>query len=285
MMIAITGASGFIGTKLALRLRTEGYGIAPVSLRGVTDPSVLAAKVRGCGAIVHLAGEPVAQRWTAAAKQRIRDSRVLGTRLLVDAIAQMDAKPQVLVSTSAIGYYGSRGDEVLTEGSSPGSDFLAQVVRDWEAEARRAESFGVRVVLPRVGLVLGTEGGVLQKLLLPFRLGLGGRLGSGKQWSSWIHVDDLTSLFEFAILEPRITGPLNAVAPNPLTNAEFTRALAKAVHRPALFPVPEFALKLGAGEMAEMLLGGQRVLPHATEAAGFRFRHPRLADALEQLLQ
>lgn len=285
MKIAITGASGFIGTKLTLRFRAEGYGVVPVSLRGAMDAQALAAKLEGCGAVIHLAGEPVAQRWSDAAKQRIRDSRVLGTRLLVDAIAQMDTKLQVLISTSAIGYYGSRGDEVLTEESSPGSDFLAQVVRDWEAEARRAESFGVRVVMPRVGLVLGTEGGVLQKLLLPFRLGLGGRIGSGKQWSSWIHIDDLILLFEYAIAEPRMHGPVNAVAPNPVTNAEFTEILAKALHRPALFPVPAFALKLGAGEMAEMLLGGQKVLPQAAEAVGFRFRYLRLADALAQLLE
>jgi len=289
MNIAITGASGFIGKRLTVRLRAEGHGVIPVSFRGASDAAAkdvetVAKKIEGCAAVIHLAGEPVAQRWTDAAKKRILESREKGTRLIVDAIGKLEQKPKLLISASGVGYYGSRGNEVLTETSAPGSDFLAEVCKAWEAEARKAEAFGVRVVNPRIGVVLGSDGGALEKMLLPFRLGVGGKIGSGAQWTAWIHVDDLISLIVFALKESELRGPVNAAAPNPVTNAEFTKALASALHRPAIFPVPGFALKMAMGEMSEMLLGGQRVIPEAAQAAGFRFRYPKLADALKEIL-
>jgi uncharacterized protein (TIGR01777 family) len=244
----------------------------------------VAGQLEGCRAVIHLAGEPVAQRWTHAAKRRILGSRVAGTRTIVDAIGLCRQKPEVLISASGVGYYGSRGDEILTEGASPGSDFLAGVCQAWEAEARKAEAFGVRVVNPRIGLVLDAAGGALEKMLLPFKFGVGGRIGSGAQWVSWIHLSDLIGLVRFAILEPSLHGPLNAVAPDPVTNAEFTKELAAALHRPAIFPVPGLVLKLAVGEMSEMLLGSQRVLPEGAQAAGFRFRYAKLADALAEIL-
>jgi uncharacterized protein (TIGR01777 family) len=223
----------------------------------------------------------VAQRWTTGARERILNSRIEGTRSLVAALRHQP--PAVLVSASAIGYYGSRGDEILTESSPAGSDFLAQVALGWEREARAAETSGVRVVTPRIGVVLGRGGGALAKMATPFRLGVGGRLGSGRQWMSWIALDDLVALVEFALMDVPLSGPVNAVAPNPVTNADFTRELAAALHRPAIFPVPEFALKLLLGEMSQMLLGSQRVVPEAALRAGFRFRFTEAGETLRQI--
>jgi hypothetical protein len=234
--------------------------------------------------LVHLTGEPVAQRWTPEVKQRIRSSRVDGTRNLVSALAKLSERPRVLVCASAIGYYGSRGDDLLTETSSPGGDFLAQVVVDWERAAGEAEALGIRVVPLRFGVVLGKDGGALPKMLPPFRLGLGGRLSSGQQWMSWIHVDDVIGLIRFALENSAVRGALNATALQPVTNAEFTRELAAALHRPAVFPVPGLALKLLFGEMAEVILGSQRVVPRAALSAGFRFEYPELRGALARLL-
>jgi uncharacterized protein (TIGR01777 family) len=276
MIVAVTGASGFIGRRLTERLRADGHTVREISLR--SGPPIVPV----CHAVVHLAGEPVAQRWTRVARERILNSRVEGTKSLVQALSEHP--PPVLVSASAIGYYGSRGDEILTETSKPGADFLAQVVIGWEREARSAEQFGVRVVPLRFGVVLGRGGGALKKMLLPFRLGLGGRLGSGSQWTSWIHLDDLISLIAFAIESPQCKGAINAVAPHPVTNAEFTHDLARALHRPAIFPVPEFALKLLFGEMAGMILGSQRVVPEAALQAAFEFRFPLLGPALRQIM-
>jgi uncharacterized protein len=279
MNIAITGASGFIGQALARRLRAAGHHVTSVSLRTAPRPEGFA----GCDAVVHLAGEPVAQRWTAAARERILSSRVQATRGLVAALHHHPSgakPPSVLVSASAVGYYGSRGDEVLTEEAAPAGDFLASVCAGWEQEARMAESFGVRVVTPRIGVVLGPDGGALRQILLPFKMGVGGRLGSGRQWMSWIHLDDLIALIDFAIATPAISGPVNATAPHPVTNAEFTRALAAVLHRPAIFPVPEFALKLLFGEMSQVLLGSQRVIPKAALRAGFEFRYSDVGLAL-----
>jgi uncharacterized protein (TIGR01777 family) len=276
--IAITGASGFIGRALADRLRSGGHAVTPVSLRAAPRPESFPA----CDALVHLAGEPVVQRWTAAARERIRNSRIEGTRALVAALR--DRPPRVLVSASAVGYYGSRGDDPLTEAAAPGADFLGEVAVGWEREARAAEAFGVRVVTPRIGVVLGRGGGALARMTLPFRLGVGGRLASGKQWMSWIHLDDLIALIEFAIATPALDGPLNAVAPHPVTNAEFTRELAHALRRPAIFPVPAFALKLVFGEMAQVLLGSQRAIPEAALRAGFRFRYSDVGPALAAAL-
>jgi uncharacterized protein (TIGR01777 family) len=277
MKIIITGGSGFIGRAIAERLRASGHSVTAVSLRTPPGPEVFA----GCAAVVHLAGEPVAQRWTGAAKERIMNSRVQGTRTLVAALRQQP--PTVLVSASAIGYYGSRGDEILTEDSPPGSDFLGQVAVAWEQEARAAEEFGVRVVTPRIGVVLGRGGGALPKMALPFRFGVGGRLGDGKQWTSWIHLDDLIALVEFSIATTTIRGAVNAVAPIPVTNAAFTQELAAALHRPAIFPVPAAALKLLLGEMSQVVLASQRVIPEAALRAGFQFRFTDLGEALRQI--
>jgi hypothetical protein len=276
MNVAITGASGFVGRALSERLRSSGHSITAISLRTQPPPEVFA----GCQAVVNLAGEPVAQRWTPAVRERISNSRVQATRSLVAALRKQP--PEVLVSASAVGYYGSRGDEILTEDSPPGHDFLGQVAVGWEQEAHAAEQFGVRVVTPRIGVVLGRGGGALAQMLLPFRLGVGGRLGTGKQWMSWIALEDLVSLIEFAVEDAALSGPVNAVAPNPVTNAAFTRELAATLHRPAILPVPAFALKILFGEMSEILLGGQRVIPQAALRAGFQFRYAELGEALRQ---
>lgn len=278
MNVAITGASGFVGHALSERLRASGHNVSAVSLRSQPSPEIFA----GCQAVVNLAGEPVAQRWTAAARERISSSRIEGTRSLVAALRPYP--PAVLVSASAVGYYGSRGDEILTEDSPPASDFLGQLALGWEREAHVAEQFGVRVVTPRIGVVLGRGGGALAQMLLPFRLGVGGRLGTGAQWMSWIALDDLVSLIEFAIEDAALSGPVNAVAPNPVTNAAFTRELAAALHRPAILPVPAFALKILFGEMSQVLLGGQRVIPRAALRSGFQFRFADLGHALRAAL-
>jgi uncharacterized protein len=278
MKIAITGASGFIGRALTDRLRAGGHAVTGISLRQGVKPDSFPP----CDAVIHLAGEPVAQRWTAAARKRIRDSRIQGTRQLVEALRVRP--PAVLISASAIGYYGSRRNDILTEEAMPSSDFLGKIAVAWEQEAFAAEAFGVRVVVPRIGVVLGPGGGALQKMLVPFRLGLGGRLGNGKQWMSWIHIDDLVALIEFAIATPELSGPVNAAAPSPVTNAEFTRELARALHRPAIFPVPAFVLKLIFGEMSQVLLASQRVLPEAALRAGFDFRYSDLGLALAAAL-
>ncbi|MDP9114587.1 MAG: TIGR01777 family oxidoreductase [Acidobacteriota bacterium] len=277
MKVAITGGSGFIGRAIAERLRASGHVVTAVSLR--TPPR--SELFEGCGAVVHLAGEPVAQRWTAAAKERIMNSRVQGTQSLVAALRKQP--PAVLISASAIGYYGSRGDEILTEESSPGAGFLAQVAMAWEQEAVTAEEFGVRVVTPRIGVVLGRGGGALAKMALPFRFGVGGRLADGKQWTSWIHLDDLAALVEFSIANAALRDAVNAVAPSPVTNATFTRELAAALHRPAVFPVPAAALKFLMGEMSQIVLASQRVIPEAASRAGFQFRFKEVDEALRQI--
>ena len=235
-------------------------------------------------AVVHLAGEPIAQRWTQPAKKRIYTSRVEGTRQLVSAIGRLRHKPTVLVSASAIGYYGDRGDETLIERSAWGNGFLTGVCRDWEREALRAREFGLRVVTPRFATVLGREGGALPRMLTPFRYGLGGKFGDGRQWMSWIHMEDLLRLLLFAIENPAVSGAINASSPRPVTNAEFTSTLAAALHRPAILAVPKMALRLALGEMSTVLLGSLRVLPQRTEQMGFRFEQPKLARALAHLL-
>lgn len=279
MKIAITGASGFVGRRLDVRLRARGHSVIPVSLRGDLNPSDFAE----CDAVAHFAGEPVAQRWTAAVKRRILESRVDGTRRLIEALRPHP--PNVLVSASAIGYYGSRGDEILTEQSTPGNDFLAEVAIAWEREAQEVERLGTRLLRLRVGIVLGPGGGALGKMLLPFRLGLGGRLGNGQQWMSWIHIDDLCDLAMLAMKESTLRGVLNAVSPHPVTNSEFTRSLAHALHRPAVIPVPALALKLLYGEMAGALLASQRVMPEGAVRAGFEFQYPELTSALIKIIE
>lgn len=279
MTIGITGASGFVGRALSARLGKAGHQVRPISLRAALPADALA----GVDAVVHLAGEPVAQRWTADARARILSSRVEGTRALVDAMRVH--RVQAMVSASAVGYYGSRGDDVLTESEPAAPDFLGQVAQAWERGAMQAEPLGVRVTRVRIGMVLGANGGALQKMLPPFRLGLGGPIGGGQQWMSWIHMDDLLSLMEFLLRESTVRGVFNAVAPFPVTNAEFTRALAEAVHRPAILPVPAFAVKMLFGEMAEIVLGSQRAIPDAAARSGFTFAHADVFGALEQVLK
>jgi len=296
--IVISGASGLIGRRLLKNLSAAGHSIHVLSRHAGTNlpPGVKLStwdpvknqppeeSLRDAGAVIHLAGEPVAQRWTAHTRQLIRESRVMGTRNLVQAIEKLPGKPEALICASAIGYYGSRGDEVLTESSAPATSYLADVCQAWEKEAQAAEALGVRVVGVRIGLVLDSRGGALQRMLPPFRMGIGGRLGSGKQWMSWIHLEDLAAMFQFALDHP-VRGAFNGVAPYPVSNSEFTRALGQALHRPAIFPVPAFALKALFGEMSEILLASQRVAPAAVEAAGFRFRFPQLDAALRDLLR
>jgi uncharacterized protein (TIGR01777 family) len=298
MNVTVTGATGFIGNRLVHELLQAGHSIHALGRKrnaGLpqavgfsewrsTEAEPPAESLAAADAIVHLAGEPVAQRWTPEVKERIRSSRVDGTRNLVKALLKQAQRPRVLICASAIGYYGSRGDEVLTETSLPGRDFLAQVVVDWEQAARQAEALGIRVVPLRFGVVLGKDGGALTKMLPPLRLGLGGRLASGQQWMSWIHVDDVIGLIRFALENSAARGPMNATSPHPATNAEFTRELAAVLHRPAIFPVPRFALKTLFGEMAEIILGSQRVIPKAAQSAGFQFQYPELRPALLRLL-
>lgn len=295
--VVVTGATGFIGAALLPALRADGFALAalardPVraSLRlgpdvacyewdGVTPPP--RGAFDGAVAVIHLAGEPVASgRWTAERKRAILSSRTDGTASLVEALASCSARPPVLVSASAVGYYGDRGDEWLDEGASRGDDFLASVCAAWEAAAGRAADCGMRVVTPRIGIVLDAGGGALQKLLAPARLGLGGPLGHGRQWMSWIHRDDLVALLLLAVHDVALHGALNAVAPEPVTNATMAATLGRVLHRPAILSVPAFTLRLALGEMADVLLGSQRVRPARAEAAGFSWRYATLEPAL-----
>lgn len=296
MKILISGVSGLVGSATADALRAERYDIARfVRPRGSYergdvrwDPSsasIDAAAMEGADAVVHLAGAGIADaRWSEERKKVLRDSRIDSTRLLIDAIARLQRKPRVLIAASAIGYYGDRGDEVLTESSGNGKGSLAALARDWEAESLRAESLGLRAVLLRFGMILSAHGGALPRMIAPFRLGLGGRLGSGKQWVSWIALEDAVRVIGAALVDERLSGPINVVAPYPVRNAEFTGALARALHRPAIFVVPAFALRLALGEMAgELLLSSQRVEPRKLIAQGHAFRFPGLDAALHSL--
>jgi hypothetical protein len=290
--IAITGASGLIGRALLARLRSSGRRVRRLvrserpddgdaivwdPARGMLDPRDL----EGAEAVVHLAGEPIAQRWTGSRRAAIRESRVRGTTVLARAIASLERKPSVMLSGSAVGYYGDRGDEALDEESASGTDFLAGVVREWEGSTSAAKDAGVRVVLLRTGIVLNLHGGALQRFLPPFRLGVGGPIGTGRQWMSWISLDDHLGAMEHALATTGLHGPVNLVSPNPVTNAEFAATLGRVLGRPALVPVPSFALELLYGEMARAtILAGQRVLPRALLRTGFRFAHPTLEEAL-----
>jgi len=251
-------------------------------MRGVLSPSDL----EGADAVVHLAGEPLAHRWTDARKRAIRESRVRGTELVARTIAVLDHRPRVLLSGSAIGIYGDRGDEPVDEESALGSGFLAGVTREWEAASVAAADAGVRVVLLRTGIVLSPNGGALERLLLPFRLGVGGPIGSGRQWMSWISLEDHVRAMEHALATTGMHGPVNLVSPNPVTNAEFAATLGRVLSRPALVPAPAFALELVYGEMARAtILAGQRVLPKMLLRAGFHFAHPTLEQALRYELE
>ncbi len=289
MRVLVTGGTGLVGKPACDALRAAGHDVTLVSREPGRVPARaigwdgLGAAMPETDAIVNLAGEPIAGgRWTAARKQEIRRSRIESTRALVDAIATADPRPTVLVSASAVGFYGDRGDQPLDETAAPGHDFLARVCVDWEAEASRAELHGLRVTRLRFGIVLAPDGGALSAMLLPFRAGVGGRLGSGRQWMSWVHRDDVVGLIRDAVAGEAYTGAVNVTSPNPVTNADFTRALGRAVHRPTMLPVPGIALRLVLGEMATMLLAGQRALPAVAQRTGYAWRQPELPAALER---
>jgi uncharacterized protein (TIGR01777 family) len=291
MNVAITGASGFIGTPLVRRLQDAGHTVLTIGrAHGGSPPDIVwdaatsidAARLDGVDAVVHLAGESIAQRWTSDAKRRIRDSRVQGTSLLARTLAALPRRPRVLVSMSAIGIYGNRGDDTIDESSPIGRGFLAEIGAAWEGSADAARAAGIRVVHPRLGIVLSPEGGALGKMLPIFSLGAGGKIGSGRQWMSWISRTDTLRALEFLVTSESLEGAVNLTAPAPVTNAEFTSVLGKALHRPTIAPVPEFAIKLLYGEMGEAtVIEGQKVLPKKLLEAGFEFSHKTLPAALE----
>jgi uncharacterized protein len=292
--VLVSGASGLIGTALIPSLETRGYEVVrlvrgPANGNGriVWDPSrpIPPESVSGFDVIVHLAGESIAGRWNEVKKQKIRDSRVTGTRNLAQALAQAKNKPQIFVCSSAIGYYGTRGDEVLRENSAAGTGFLPDVCRDWEAATEAAIKSGIRTVHIRTGIVLSPKGGALAKMLPPFRLGLGGRIGDGRQWMSWIDVDDMIGAIHHILKTDLLQGPVNMVAPKPVTNVEFTKTLASVLSRPAIFPLPAFAIRSIFGEMGEtLLLGSQRIEPARLVETGYPFRFRELRDSLKNLL-
>ena len=293
--VAVAGASGLLGSALVRRLAADGHTVLRMVRRAPRgadevrwDPTagrVDAAAREGVDAVVNLAGESVAERWTPARKARIRESRAGATRLLATTLAGLKRKPRVLVNASAVGIYGDRAEERLDEASTPGTGFLAEVVREWEAAAEPAASAGIRVVLPRFGVVLSARGGALAKLLTPFRLGAGGTMGGGGQWMPWISLDDAVALMELAIHDERFAGPVNVVA-GAVTNQQFTHTLGHVLSRPTLVPVPAFALKLAFGEMAsETILVSQRAEPRALTQLGYSFIHPELEDAIRAALK
>jgi len=301
MRVLITGATGFIGRRLCDILAAAGHELVALSRNPAAAKSEVPrlaeahaweplaggapkAAFEGIDAVVHLAGDSVSGRWTKKKMQAIRDSREIGTRNLVDSIAAADARPQVLVSASAIGYYGDRGDEELIEGSEPGDDFLAQVCRAWEREAQKAEELGVRLVRLRIGVVVGAGGGALEAMLPPFKMGIGGPMGSGRQWWSWVHRDDLVAMIQRALEDSSMKGVYNATSPQPLRQKEFGKILGKVLHRPAFVPTPAFALRLVLGGFSTELLSSKRVLPARLQEAGFEFLYPELEGALGEAL-
>jgi len=300
MKILISGATGLIGRALCHVFNEDGHTIVGVS-RSSRKPSGLnvgemyqwdsqagpppEAALDQVDAVINLAGEPIAaKRWSDQQKKSIRDSRIVTTRNLVEGMRRAKRKPEVFVSSSAVGYYGNRGDDRLEETSPPGRGFMSEVCQEWEREAARASELGIRVVFVRTGVVLSADGGALEKMLPPFKMGAGGRLGSGKQWFPWIHIDDIVGIFRHSIVNAKATGPINGAAPQPATNAEFTRELGHALHRPAFLPVPEIALRILMGEMADVLFDSQRVIPAAALASGYEFRYPQLGPALADVL-
>ena len=302
MKVLITGSTGLVGTALVKALVRDGHTVCRlVRPQSVTSGgakegfdvawSPVTGELGGAGvgadAVVNLAGASIAEgRWTKERKELLRASRIDTTRALVNALAKTNVRPRVLVSASAICIYGSRGDEVLTEESKPGTEFLADLAREWEAEAIKAEALGIRVVLARFGIILARHGGALPRMILPFKLGVGGRVGPGKQWVSWITLEDVVAIIRLAMENETVRGAVNVAAPNAVQNADFTKVLAQALHRPALFPAPAFALRLALGEMADaLLLSSQRVKPQALQRLGYRFLHSELSAAMNAILQ
>ena len=291
MRLFITGGTGFIGTGLCQRLLEDGHELTVLTRQ---PPRPAASRVHylawssptwstalaPCDAVINLAGESVATRWTPSRKHAIRDSRLVTTRRLIESLTDISPRPRVLVSASAIGYYGPRGDEPLEESSLSGQGFLARTCQEWESQAQQAESLGVHVVRLRIGVVLGPDGGALSKMLPMFRVGLGGPIGSGRQWMSWIHRDDIVGLIRWALARQQVSGAVNATAPEPVTMRVFAQTLGRAVRRPAVLPAPALMLRMLLGEMAEMLVTGQRVLPTVALAHGYSFQFPQLTQAL-----
>ncbi len=297
MKVLISGGSGLVGTALTESLRSEGHTVAHLVRPGGAasegdirwDPTsgfINLNAMEAAEAVVNLNGASIGGgRWTPARKKLLRSSRVDSTRFLVDSVAGLKQKPRVFISASAIGYYGNRGDETLNESSGPGSDFLAEICRDWEAAALRAQTGGIRTVLTRFGIILSAKGGALTQMVTPFKLGLGGRLGSGKQWMSWVALDDVIGILRGVLSNEQSSGPVNVVAPDPVRNTEFTRVLASVLHRPAMLPAPEFALRLALGEMADaLLLSSQRVQSERPPATTHAFRYENLEPALHAIL-
>ena len=292
--VLISGSSGLIGAALVRQLASQGWQVTRLTRTNASganqvswDPSkpMLPESVSGFDAVIHLAGESIAERWTKARKQAIRDSRVGGTRNISEALARSAKRPALLLAASAIGFYGDRGDEVLVEQSSAGRGFLAEVCRDWEIATQAAAKAGIRTVQARFGVVLARSGGALAKMLTPFRLGVGGNLGSGGQWWSWVALDDVIGAIEHILKADTLEGPVNVVSPNPVTNREFTKSLASALSRPAVFPMPAFAARMALGSMAdELLLASQRVDPAKLRSSGYRFQYTDLRPALEAIL-
>lgn len=301
MKILITGATGLVGTALATALPKDGHMVCRLIRPSTKTPDApagtfdvqwnpqtgeLGGAAVGAEVVVNLAGAPVTGgRWTAARKKILRASRIDATRALVNALEKMNAKPDVLISASAIGYYGNRGDEILTEESDPGTEFLALLAKDWEAEALRAEAFRTRVVLARFGIILAKLGGALPAMMAPFKFGVGGRIGTGGQWTSWIALEDVIEIIRYAINNRAVHGPINVVSPEPVTNSQFAKTLAAAMHRPAILPAPAFALRalLGKQMADEMLLASQRVLPNRLDQSGYVFKGPNLGKVLHNI--
>ena len=296
MKILISGSHGLVGTALIKALEPEGHEIYRL-VRHYPDSSeqiewsperysIALSLIEGFDAVVHLAGESIAEgRWTDEKKKKIRESRTRGTKLLADALGNLTNPPRVLLSASAIGYFGDRDEEVLTETSAPGNDFLSEVCVEWEKTTSHATAMGVRVMNARFGIILDKEGGALKKMLPPFRMGIGGKIGSGKQWMSWIALDDVVSALKLALTNESLAGPVNFVAPNPVRNAEFTKTLGHVLSRPTIFPIPKFGVRLAFGEMADaLLLTSQRVEPKVLKEAGYQFQFPDLRSALSHVL-
>ncbi len=299
MRILITGASGLIGTELQKSFNEKGYEMLLASRSdpkeeghirwhmdtGFADDDL--ARLEGLDAVIHLAGENVSGlRWTEDKKKAIRDSRVFGTRTMIEAFAKLEKKPKVFVSGSAIGFYGDRADDEMTETSAAGDTFLAKVCKEWESESRRAEDMGIRTVLLRTGIVLSKDGGALATMLTPFKLGVGGVVGSGKQWMSWVSLDDVVAIIDFALENESLRGAVNVASPNPVTNEEFTKTLGSVLYRPTFLPLPEFAVNLVFGEMGDaLLLASTRVIPKRLLDAGFEFKYSELKAAVEHAVE